>query len=222
MPDSATCSTTRILVIDDNRAIHEDLRRILEPADMLRGRALAEAEALLFGAAPPAAVAASPFALDSAYQGRAGRDLLRRALEEGRPYALAFVDVRMPPGWDGIQTIARLWEEDALLQAVICTAYSDYSWNDVIAQLGETDRLLILKKPFDPIEVRQLACALALRSRLTQESRSKLRTREHLVAERTRPGQPTSAARRRLNKERTGAIFTPGPAGERQGPAVRD
>ena len=100
------------------------------------------------------------FEIDSAFQGEEGLEKMLAAKEADRPYALAFVDVRMPPGWDGIETIRRLWEADSDLQVVVCTAYSDYSWDETIQKLGQSDRLLILKKPFDPIEIRQLACAL--------------------------------------------------------------
>src|SRR4029077_15261082 len=85
---------------------------------------------------------------------------VRRAIDEGRPYAMAFVDVRMPPGWDGIETIAQIWRDYPQLQVVICSAYSDYSWTEITRKLGASDALLILKKPFDNIEVLQLAHAL--------------------------------------------------------------
>ncbi|MGB0330899.1 MAG: ATP-binding protein, partial [Planctomycetota bacterium] len=73
--------------------------------------------------------------------------------------AVAFVDVRMPPGIDGVQTIKRLWEIDPNIQCVICSAFSDYSWQQMIDELGHTDKLLILKKPFDPTEICQIASA---------------------------------------------------------------
>ena len=79
----------------------------------------------------------------------------------GRPYTVAFVDVRMPPGWDGVETIKRIWQTCPELQIVICTAYSDYSWKAIIEHLGETQNLVILKKPFDSIEALELAHALA-------------------------------------------------------------
>lgn len=84
---------------------------------------------------------------------------------------MAFVDVRMPPGWDGVETAAHLWEAAPDLQVVICTAYSDYSWDEMIGQFGTNDRLVILKKPFDNIEVLQLACALTEKWRLQKEAR---------------------------------------------------
>jgi CheY-like chemotaxis protein len=116
----------RILIIDDNTAIHEDVRKILgaparEDAD------LDNEAAELFGLEPDATTTAE-FEIDSAFQGQEGLAKVQHALDEGRPYAMAFVDVRMPPGWDGIETISRIWEVYPELQVVICTAYSDYSW----------------------------------------------------------------------------------------------
>jgi anti-anti-sigma regulatory factor/DNA-binding NarL/FixJ family response regulator len=148
----------RILIVDDNEDIHHDFRRILEPGT--NTSELDEMEASLFGVAPAAAPKPPVFELTSAYQGAEALAKVCKALEEGTPYALAFIDVRMPPGWDGIETLTRLWKEDPHLLAVICSAYSDYSWEDLSARLGQTDRMLILKKPFDPGEVRQMACAL--------------------------------------------------------------
>jgi len=149
----------RILIIDDNKSIHEDFLAILA-ANQDQSTALNEAKAAIFGEKAPTPLLQEPFEVDSAYQGQEGLELLRRSMQEERPYAMAFVDVRMPPGWDGIETIQHLWQEYQDLQVVICTAYSDYSWHDTIRQLGQTDRLLILKKPFDNVEVCQIACAL--------------------------------------------------------------
>ena len=83
---------------------------------------------------------------------------------------MAFVDVRMPPGWDGIETIARIWEVYPDLQIVVCTAYSDYSWEEMRAKVGQPDSLLVLKKPFDNIEVQQLAHALTKKWLLNQQA----------------------------------------------------
>ena len=95
---------------------------------------------------------------------------------------MAFVDVRMPPGWDGIETIARIWEVDPELQVVVCTAYSDYSWEDMRAKVGQPDSLLVLKKPFDNIEVQQIAHALTKKWLLNSQSRLQIRgTRPHAM-----------------------------------------
>ncbi len=142
---SSGTANRRILVIDDNEAIHQDFRKILNP-EAQGAASLAASEAALFGEAPPQR---QGFELDSAYQGEEGLAMVVRALAESRPYALAFVDMRMPPGWDGIETIERLWQVDAQLQIALCTAYSDYSWEALSERLDLSDRLLILKKPFD-------------------------------------------------------------------------
>ncbi len=169
----------RILVIDDNPAIHEDFRKVLCAT---RGDAqLADAEAILFGSAAPAAPR-STFEIDSAYQGQEGLEMVKRALAEGRPYALAFVDIRMPPGWDGVETLTQIWKCDPHLQAVICSAYSDHSWEDITAELGESDRLLILKKPFDNIEVTQLAHALTKKWSVTNELLLKFEDNQRLLS----------------------------------------
>ena len=91
----------------------------------------------------------------------------------------------MPPGLDGIQTTTKLWEIDPDLQVVICTAYSDYSWDQMLGRLGHTDRLVLLKKPFDTLEVLQLAGALTEKWRLLQETKRKMEDLEVLVAART-------------------------------------
>ncbi len=123
--------------------------------------------------------------MESAYQGEEGVELVRAALDKGQPYAMAFVDMRMPPGMDGLETIIKLWELDSDLQVVICTAHSDYGWHDLQAKLGSSDRLLILKKPFDIIEVRQMAEALCAKWELLRRSRHHMEELEARVTERT-------------------------------------
>jgi signal transduction histidine kinase len=96
---------------------------------------------------------------------------------------MAFLDVRMPPGWDGVETAKHLWEVEPDLQIVICTAFSDYTWQDTVAALGRTDRLLILKKPFDRVEVCQLASALTEKWNLVMKERASLQTAIRAEAE---------------------------------------
>ena len=147
----------RILVIDDNVNIREDFRKILTPPN--DSDSLCQARAALFGEVPtlPSQVR---YELDFANQGREGFGLAQSAHQKGNPYAMAFVDMRMPPGWDGLETIEHLWYVDPDIQIVICTAYSDHPWEDVSRRIGDTDKLLILMKPFNSIEVVQLARSL--------------------------------------------------------------
>ncbi len=175
----------RILVIDDNEAIHEDFRKILAPP--ARSPALSAAKAALFGTAAnnPPAEARPEFELDTALQGQAGVEKARAALERGEPYQVAFVDMRMPPGWDGLTTIKHLWRADAAVQTVICTAHSDYSLEQITDELGVSDRLLMLKKPFDPVEILQLATALSEKWRAQRAAALKLDELERMVQART-------------------------------------
>lgn len=172
----------RILLIDDTPSIHEDFRKILMPP-MEQNAALDEMESALFGEA--AKPQAPPFELDSAYGGQEGLQLLCTAMQQARPYALAFVDMRMPQGWDGAQTMEELWKVDPDLQVVVCTAYSDYSWEELLSRLKAHDRLLILKKPFDNIEVQQMANTLAAKWDMARRARLKTGHLEQLVEQRT-------------------------------------
>ena len=176
-------SNRRILIIDDTHSIHQDFEKILIVEN---NNTLEDMEAMLFGQGTPQASHNNiNFELDSAFQGDQALQMVKLAVHEQRPYALAFVDVRMPPGWDGIQTIEYLWQIDPDLQIVICTAYSDYSWQETFARLGNNDNLLILKKPFENVEVLQMANALVHKWNSTMQAQMKLAELERQVAKRT-------------------------------------
>jgi DNA-binding LytR/AlgR family response regulator len=174
----------RILVIDDNRAIHDDFRKIFISSSASE-TALADAGAALFGE-PVEQSGSRKFEIDSAYQGEEGIAVVQAACAENLPYSLAFVDVRMPPGLDGVETTNRLWKIDPRMQIVICTAYSDYSWDEMVAKLPKSDQLLILKKPFDTVEVLQLAHALTEKWRLHEAAKFNLDFVQRNVETRTR------------------------------------
>jgi signal transduction histidine kinase len=144
---------TRILIVDDNPRIHEDFAKIFEPR---RNAALDDLAADLFDEEPTKTEAAY-FTLHHALQGAEAVELVRTS----GPFAVAFVDMRMPPGIDGLETIERMWEIAPDLQVVICSAYSDHTWTALRERLGQRDGLLVMRKPFDPIEALQAAHALA-------------------------------------------------------------
>jgi diguanylate cyclase (GGDEF)-like protein/PAS domain S-box-containing protein len=179
----STQESRRILVVDDLPSIHEDFRKILEP--LAAATDLDMDEAILFGDKPSSAISVR-FEMDSALQGAEALEKVRAARLAGRPFAMAFIDMRMPPGWDGVETVEHLWAEDPRLQVVLCTAFSDYSWAEVLARLDVRDRLLILKKPFDPIEAYQLANALTMKWQMTEQAAFKMSGLEEAVEERTR------------------------------------
>lgn len=162
----------RVLVIDDNPEIHNDIKKILQPKTApddfdellsdLTGQATSKPQQNMIQ-------------VDSAFQGDEGIKMVRQARLDDQPYALAFVDMRIPPGLDGLQTIKKLQMEDDRLQFIIITAYSDYSWQEISSTLISKDNLLIIKKPFEAIEIRQSASALLEKWHIAIE-------REHILA----------------------------------------
>jgi diguanylate cyclase (GGDEF)-like protein len=173
----------RILVVDDTASIHDDVRTILTYGKT--DDRLSELELAVLGTKPSSETPIS-YEIDSAYQGEEGFKMAVKAREEGRPYALAIVDVRMPPGWDGIQTVERMREVDPELQVAICTAYSDYSWQGLHEKFGTNDWLLIFKKPFDLAEVQQLACTMTEKWNLARQASMKMGELEERVEEHAR------------------------------------
>ena len=173
----------RILIIDDNPSIHADFRKILgQEPDANAG--LTRTKALLFGDNTVVSPH-SGFVIESAFQGREGLEMVQQAAAAGDPFALAFVDVRMPPGWDGVETISHIWKCCPEIQIVVCTAYSDYSWEEMIQKLGHSPNLVVLKKPFDNIEALQLAHALTEKWHLNRQVQSQLENLDALVRHRT-------------------------------------
>lgn len=144
----------RILVIDDNPAIYEDFCKVLTPGTTPSKALIDLASSIFDEVSKPAPT--ENYQIDFAPRGQDGVKRVESALQEGWPYVIAFVDMRMPNGWGGLETIKNLWLKDPQLQVVLCTAYSDYSWAEIREQLSRRDRFLILKKPFDNIEVQQM------------------------------------------------------------------
>ncbi|KFE64841.1 ATP-binding protein [Hyalangium minutum] len=190
----------RILIIDDNPSIHQDFKKILSATEGTTS--LDTLETAIFGSPQSRSGGAYAFEVDSASQGEEGVQFVQEAARDGRPYALAFVDIRMPPGIDGVETTSRLWKADEDLQVVLCSAYADYSWEEVAQKLGINQRLLILRKPFDNIEVRQMAHALAQKWDLSRQSRRREEELAQAVAARTKELEATHARLRQELEDR--------------------
>jgi diguanylate cyclase len=205
MPSSTALVNRRILVIDDNPAIHHDFRKVLSAhAEHGAQAALGALEAEIFG--EPAPVSDRPnFEIDSAFQGQEGVAMVRQAVLDGRPYSMAFVDMRMPPGWDGLETIERLWATDPDVQVVICSAHTDYDWTEVVGRLGHCDKLLVLRKPAEPIEVLQCATALSRKWENDRLVRDQVGRLEEAISIRT---HGLEAANRQLRHLSTHDVLT--------------
>lgn len=180
---------TRILIVDDNESIHEDFRKVLIQEINQDHAELDDLEAELFGEESETSSENSgellKYEVDSALQGQEALAMVDKAAQEGRPYALVFMDVRMPPGWDGIETISRIWLKHPYVEMVLCTAYSDYTWDDIVAKLGSSDKLLFLRKPFDAVAVQQMALSLVKKWNLGEQARNYVKNLEQEVQQRT-------------------------------------
>ncbi len=193
----------RILIVDDNRAIHEDYRKIL--AFSATDCALTDLERKLYGEAGRPRSAALEFRVDCACDGQEALRLVEQASAEQLPYCVAFVDLHMPPGWDGLETVQWLWAADPRLQVVICSGHSGYNWKEITERLGQSHRLLLLKKPFEPIEALQFAHALARKWRNERALRQQLDSLERVA---TASAQGLAAANQQLRHMATHDALT--------------
>jgi CheY-like chemotaxis protein len=173
----------RILLVDDNPAIHVDFRKVLAPVQADTDE-LDAAEAMLFGGDGSVfrrTLSHTAYEFTSVFQGQEALDAVSMAVEKGSPYAVAVVDIRMPPGWDGVETVQRLWEVDPRLLVVFCSAYSDYDRKSMLTALGVSDQFVLLRKPFDAIELQQLVAFMLERWYATRTSEIDLTELEQVM-----------------------------------------
>lgn len=178
-----------ILIVDDNTSIHQDIQSILQGTSTEADKELEALESELFGDDSDDVTGVSTnfeYNMDHAYQGEEAIEMVNKAAQAKHPYALVFMDVRMPPGMDGIQTIKRIWKDHPNTEIVICTAYSDYSWEAILAELGNSDKLLFMKKPFDATALKQTTLTLITKWNLRQETLQYTQKLETEVQERTK------------------------------------
>lgn len=197
----------RILVVDDDSATHEYFSRILGRIEDSQDSGRSDS----FGSRVQVNTA---FDLEFACHGEDGLEKLSAALIQGEPYAMAFIDVRMPSGRDGLETAVKMWEVYPDLQIVMCTPYSDYAWDDQLRKVEKSDRVVILKKPFDRAEAVQMACALTAKWSLSQQVKRKVDDLEELVAERTVQLARTEQDLRAIFEQSPEGIFRISPDGE--------
>ncbi len=181
----------KILIADDNRDIHEDIKYILDSsasalADYQETKSLKEE---LFGedgsSGKHEVIVDIRYRIEDAYQGEEAVQMVEAARKSGDPYSVIFMDVRMPPGMDGIQAIERIWEIDPDIEVVICTAYSDYSWDQIVAKLGQNDNLLFIRKPFDSVSLKQITLAMTTKWSLKRQIAEHIVSLEQQVEKRT-------------------------------------
>ena len=174
----------RILIADDETAILELFSEILAEEPGGRSPKLSELSSSLFGS-PREAAQPGRFELTLAEQGGTAVAQVERALAEDRPFAVAFLDVRMPPGMGGVEAAERIRALDPMVQIVCITAYSDVDPREISARIPPPDKLLYLQKPFDSQEIIQLAWSLAAKWKAECDYIALRQRLESLVEERT-------------------------------------
>ncbi len=147
----------RVLVVDDQREIHQDFEEMLTP-----GVTGASTDDLAEAFAPEIDESFLPkFTLLHARSGAAAYDMVKTAIEADNPIAVAYIDIRMPPGMDGIETTRRIRTIDENIEIVLMTAYTDKSLGEIVREMDLLHKLLYIRKPFAREEIQQITLALA-------------------------------------------------------------
>jgi PAS domain S-box-containing protein len=154
----------RILIIDDDHDIWKSYQLVLQPDSQDETSSMSQLNALLLEEHPQENQVsweeAPHFDLSYASQGQEGYEMVKQAFYDKHPFSIAFVDIRMPPGWDGMETATRIRKFDPNIELVIVTAYSDRSREEIARVVGTLHKLLFFRKPFDPEELMQVAVSL--------------------------------------------------------------
>jgi len=178
----------KVIIVDDQKDLREQLAKLLKNANKrnetsslvqqmrsrLLGKQAEEAEA-------EENAEEGGYLVDTAGQGEEGYELIKKAVEQKVPYAIVFLDMRMPPGWDGLETAKKIREVDKDIEIVIMTAYADHDQKTIAESVGVPEKLLYIKKPFHTEEIFQLALSLTSKWSLERRISDKRRWLELLV-----------------------------------------
>ena len=164
----AKAMNTRVLVVDDQQQIHDDFREMLLPR---RTTAASDdlVAAFMDPRSQPSGLRLPPFDLRHARTGEEGCAAIAQAHERDEPIAVAFVDVRMPPGIDGVEAVRRMRAVDRDLEVVIMTAYSDKPLSAIIGDVDLLHKILYVRKPFAREEVQQISLSLVKKWNLERD-----------------------------------------------------
>jgi PAS domain S-box-containing protein len=188
MLSACSARRRRILVIQDEPGEHSDFRKILDSPSS-DGAAAQGPDPRL-----PGAPQAPSYRIDVTTDSEEGLRMVQQAMAEAHPYSVVFIDLTNPARWDDIESTRQLWKVCPDLQVVICTEHSNRSWSDIQAQINPLDRLLFLRKPFDTIEVLQLANALTEKWRVLQDFWGIIENLDEVVKQRTQELQASESA----------------------------
>ena len=156
----AQYANTRVLIVDDQREIHDDFTEILRPGYAQPADDDRLAAAFMAHEREEPAALLPTFELSHANTGEKAYDIILRGKESNLPIAVAYVDIRMPPGIDGIETIRRVRRIDRDVEIVIMTAYTDRSLPEIVQDMDLLHKLVYIRKPFVHEEIQQLTVCL--------------------------------------------------------------
>ncbi|MBU2513296.1 response regulator [bacterium] len=186
----------RILIVDDEKSILQSYRSILEKEDDLKsieetGSALFEHQKaetiteieIILGNDDSFIIieeelSTEGYEIVEATQGMDAVKLVEKSLKENYPFSLVYMDVRMPPGIDGVEAAKLIRELDPNIEIVIMTAYADYNLEEVINKVGNPDRLLYFNKPFNTEQITNLTTSLTQHWYLEKKRREQDKTNE--------------------------------------------
>jgi diguanylate cyclase len=179
----------RILIVDDEEEVLRSYRSILERKNEIseietlgesifndsEEISLTEEEAEYFTNDSADLIVEEGLQTDSyeiveATQGMDAVRIIEKSLNEKQPFSLMFLDIRMPPGIDGVETARLIRQLDPSIEIVIMTAYSDYKFEEIVKTIGNPDRLLYFYKPFKSAQINQLASSLTQQWYLEKKS----------------------------------------------------
>lgn len=179
----------RILVVDDQQDLCDQLAKLLVRSgkknetlslvQQMRARLLGGSQQIT--EAEENVSELPQYVVDIATQGEAAYEMVKKAVEEGNPYAVIFLDMRMPPGWDGLKTAKTIREADKNVEIVIMTAYADHDQKQIADTVGTPEKLLYIKKPFQAEEIYQLALSLTSKWSLEYSERQRKKWLEVLL-----------------------------------------
>lgn len=185
----------RVLAVDDESAMREAYRQVLGPDSRMKAHVDLEVRG----------------------QGEDAARAVEEAVAAGRPFAVVFLDVRMPPGWDGVRTAEAIRQADPMVNIVIVTAYSDVPQADIADRVQPADKLIYIQKPCHAPELRQLALALgakwrqecrllAIQKNLESKVKSRTRRLEQTVAALKEEAQAREVAQRESARNQAGLM----------------
>ncbi|MHC5091543.1 MAG: response regulator transcription factor, partial [Planctomycetota bacterium] len=150
----------RILLVDDEPLILDELGKVLSPSEASNTE-LNELENRLFNNSKTNRRKAASYNVCCCCQGDEAIHEVEESIEKNEPFAVAFIDIRMPPGPDGVSTAEEIRKLDPNIQIVMMTGYSDFDISEIAHRIPPEDKLLYMQKPIHSQEIRQFALALA-------------------------------------------------------------